>query len=396
MSKLVPKLRFKEFGGDWEEKLFNDIFIFTTGKNIKQNEASPEYETPCIRYGELYHMYNEIIYKIINKTNLNKSELIFSKGDEILLPSAGEDPLDIASASALTIANIAIGRTINILRPLQNNIYNQRFVSYYINHKLKRKISTLAKGSSISNVYNSDLKKVKILLPSIKEQEKIAKTLTSLDNLIESQNKKVEMLKQHKKGLMQNLFPLDGEKKPKLRFDGFSGDWKEQNFEKIFNRIPSKKYQIKSVEYLEKGKYPVIDQGKSKIVAYSNNKNKLFINDEVIVFGDHTRILKYIDFDFIVGADGTQLIKTTAEYNNKFLYYQLLINKIPNTGYNRHFKFIKDMLFFVPKKLKEQQKIANALSSLDNLIEAQTKKVETLKQHKKGLMQKLFVNKEEN
>jgi type I restriction enzyme S subunit len=182
------------------------------------------------------------------------------------------------------------------------------------------------------------------------------------------------VLKQHKKGLMQQLFPAEGEREPKLRFKAFSGEWVENSFDYIFNRIPSKKYQIKSDEYLTKGKYPVVDQGKSKIIAYSNNKNKLFTNGDIIIFGDHTRILKYIDFNFIVGADGTQLIKTKKTFNTKFFYYQTLKSKIPNTGYNRHFKFIKDMLFTIPTP-KEQQKIANTLSTLDNLIEAQNQQI---------------------
>jgi type I restriction enzyme S subunit len=97
---LAPKLRFKEFNDGstdslFKKHLFKDIFHFSTGKNIKQNEASPEFEIPCVRYGELYHMYNEVINEVFNRTNLDKSELIFSEGNEILLPSAGEDPLHI-------------------------------------------------------------------------------------------------------------------------------------------------------------------------------------------------------------------------------------------------------------------------------------------------------------
>ena len=165
MEKLknTPTLRFPEFKGEWKKKKFNEIFIFSTGKSIKQNEASPEFETPCVRYGELYHLYDEVITEVINKTNLDKSELTFSQGNEILLPSAGEDPMDIGSASALTIKNVAIGRTINVLRPLMTNVYSQIYVAYHINHKLKKDISKLAKGVSISNVYNSDLKTLKII-----------------------------------------------------------------------------------------------------------------------------------------------------------------------------------------------------------------------------------------
>jgi type I restriction enzyme S subunit len=215
MSK-VPNLRFPEFDGDenssYRKHFFKDIFLFSTGKNIKQNEASPEFETPCVRYGELYHMYNEVINEVINKTNLDKSELLFSQGNEILLPSAGEDPLDIGSASALMIENIAIGRTINILKPMMTNVYSQIYVAYYINQKLRKKISTLAKGSSISNVYNSDLRTLEIILPSLTEQQKNATFLSLIDERIQTQSKIILRLE----SLIQNL--RDEIFKQKLRF----------------------------------------------------------------------------------------------------------------------------------------------------------------------------------
>ena len=136
-QKKIPAFRFPEFRKEeehssYKKHRFEDIFLFSTGKSIKQREASPEFEIPCIRYGELYHMYNEVIDKVINRTDLDRTELLFSRGDEILLPSAGEDPLDIGSASALTIQNVAIGRTINILRPKFESLYSQIFVSYYL------------------------------------------------------------------------------------------------------------------------------------------------------------------------------------------------------------------------------------------------------------------------
>ena len=118
-TNVLPQIRFADFTKelDYSQFRFDEIFDFSTGKNIKQSEAAPEFKTPCVRYGELYHLYGEVITKVVNKTNLAHSELTFSQGNEVLLPSAGEDPLDIGSASALTLDNVAIGRTINVLRP---------------------------------------------------------------------------------------------------------------------------------------------------------------------------------------------------------------------------------------------------------------------------------------
>lgn len=166
-------------------------------------------------------------------------------------------------------------------------------------------------------------------------------------------------------------------------------EWEVVRFNDIFIRIPSKKYQIQTKEYQSNGKYPVIDQGQTAVIGYSNNDNKVFKNSSVIVFGDHTRELKFVDFDFIVGADGVQLLKTKENFDNRFFYYQLKTKKIPSTGYNRHFKFLLDMSFVCPT-LAEQEKIAQILgvwdkgiSVLKSLIEAKTKR-------KKALMQRLL------
>lgn len=212
-GKLVfvpPTLRFKADDGsefpDWEEKRFDDIFNFSSGKNIKQNEASPDFTTPCVRYGELYHLYGEVITTVVNHTNLESSELTFSEGNEILLPSAGEDPLDIGAASALTLKGVAIGRTINVLRPKTKDSYSHIHVSYYINNKLKKKISTLARGASISNVYNSDLKGLSIPLPSLKEQQVVESFLLALEKKLALANTELEKVKEWKKGLLQQMF----------------------------------------------------------------------------------------------------------------------------------------------------------------------------------------------
>lgn len=254
----TPKLRFPEFINKEHDNLkkyrFEDIFLFSTGKNIKQNEASPEFKIPCVRYGELYHLYNEVIYKIVNRTNLDKSELCFSEGDEVLLPSAGEDPIDIGSASALTFRDIAIGRTINILKPQKESLYSQIFVSFYINEKLKRKISTLAKGVSISNVYNSDLKKLDITLFTLTEQQKIATFLTAVDGKIQQLIKKKSLLEQYKKGIMQKIFSQE------IRFKDEDGkgfpEWEVKKLGELSYKVGKKnkeniKYPIYSINNKE-------------------------------------------------------------------------------------------------------------------------------------------------
>ncbi len=112
----------------------------------------------------------------------------------------------------------------------------------------------------------------------------------------------------------------------------------------------------------------------------------------MIVFGDHTRIIKFVDFDFVVCADGTQVLGVQSGCHAKFMYYQLLQKEIPNTGYNRHFKFLKEMMFFATL-YEEQTAIAAVISDMDAEIaalEARRDKAHALKQ---GMMQELLTGK---
>ena len=176
---------------------------------------------------------------------------------------------------------------------------------------------------------------------------------------------------------------------PKLRFGEFNGEWEEKGFEDVLRAVPTKSYQVKSSKVLEKGMHKVVDQGRKLIAGYSNEQNKLYNGGEVIVFGDHTTIIKYIDFNCIVGADGTKLLKTTKENSLRCIYNSLIHNNVKQEGYKRHFSILKNIKFNLPTK-PEQEKIASFLTAVDKKIELLTKKESLLQEYKKGVMQKIF------
>ena len=173
--------------------------------------------------------------------------------------------------------------------------------------------------------------------------------------------------------------------------DATSAPWVRKEFNEVFQHIPSKAYQIQAGEYLSNGKYPVVDQGKTAIVGYTNNADKVCnaSKNPVIVFGDHTREVKYVDFDFVVGADGTQLLRSPS-HDLAFLAAMISNIPLPNMGYSRHFKFLQEALFISPPSLPEQHKIGSFFRSLDALIaerEAVLGKMESLK---KAMLEKMF------
>lgn len=139
-------------------------------------------------------------------------------------------------------------------------------------------------------------------------------------------------------------------------------------FEDVFSDETKQGRKIQTSEYLSAGKYPVIDQGQAQIAGYTNLEDGLFKDVPAIVFGDHTRIVKYIDSPFFLGADGVKVLKAKVEGTDcKYLFYCLQNAKIPNTGYNRHFKWLKEVEIPLPP-LEEQRRIAALLDKVSDLI----------------------------
>ncbi|MEZ9865699.1 restriction endonuclease subunit S [Vibrio sp. 10N.261.51.A4] len=426
MMNLTPRLRLAEFSKapQYTQYKFDDIFVFSSGKNIKQKEASPEFNTPCVRYGELYHMYGEVITETINRTNLDHSELTFSYGNEILLPSAGEDPLDIGSASALMLKDVAIGRTINVLRPKGDIEYSHVYVSYYINEKLRKRISKLARGASISNVYNTDLKTLKANLPELSEQQKIASFLSKVDEKIGLLSEKKDKLTEYKLGVMQQLFngkwhEQDGQlifMPPTLRFKADDGsefpDWEERKLgEVLLSHKLGGNYQnsedttqhplikmgnlgrgsisLKKVEYIKSGEAIDHEDRIKEGDLFFNTRNTLDLVGKVAIWNNELPEAYY----------NSNLLRLEFE-NNRFMNYCL--NSFNGISGLRRFAtgttsvaaiYTRDLLklkIIVPSS-DEQIKIVHFLSAIDQKIDLANSELNKAKEWKKGLLQQMFV-----
>ena len=207
MQKLFSQqIRFKaddgsEFG-EWEETVLEKIGAFLKGKGILKADIVEDGFTPCIRYGELYTHYGEVISKVISATNLEIENLILSKANDVLIPASGETQIDIATASCVLHDDVALSGDLNIFRTKENGV----FLSYLIRSHLKMQIAQLAQGNSVVHLYSSQLKGVRLNLPCLAEQTKIANFLSSIDQKIEVVAQQIEQAKTWKKGLLQQMF----------------------------------------------------------------------------------------------------------------------------------------------------------------------------------------------
>lgn len=139
-------------------------------------------------------------------------------------------------------------------------------------------------------------------------------------------------------------------------------------FSDVFADVTKQGTKLQTSEYLPSGKYPIIDQGQDDIAGYTDREDGLFTDVPAIIFGDHTRIVKYVDMPFFLGADGVKVLKAEIpDVDCRYLYYAVSAVKIPNTGYNRHFKWLKEAQISLPD-ISTQRRIADTLDKVSEGI----------------------------
>lgn len=163
-----------------------------------------------------------------------------------------------------------------------------------------------------------------------------------------------------------------------------------KSFDEVFEDVTKLGVKIKTDEYHPIGKYQIIDQGQEAVAGYSDLEDGVFENVPAIVFGDHTRIVKYVDQPFFLGADGVKVLRSRfKDANYRYLYYALKSVKIPNTGYNRHFKWLKEAKIYYPNS-EEQFKIVLILDGISSVIEHRQQQLQKLDELVKARFVELF------
>ena len=402
-NKNIPPLRFPEFSGEWEGKKLGEIADFFKGAGISKEDVCENGKNKCIRYGELYTKYKEIINKINSKTNIEKSFL--GKKNDVLIPSSGETAIDIATSSCLRQDNVLLGGDLNVLRLKKDN--DGIFLAYDLSNFQKRNIARIAQGNPVVHLYSSSLKSLKISWPLFQEQQKIAEFLRSVDKWIENLRSQKKSFEAYKKGMMQKIFSQ------KIRFKDDDGkkflEWEEKKLGDICDYKNGGSFENNLVD---NGKYNLINLNSIDITGkLKNNHKTVDYADWYLKKHDLVMVLSDVAHGYFLG-----LVDVIPE-NNKYVLNQrmgLLRKKDDNvdlnflrTYINKQQKYFKlhgqgssqqniskgDILKFkVPvPTLLEQQKIAEFLTSISNLIESKQQQITQAEKWKKGLMQGLFM-----
>ncbi|UQF77495.1 MAG: restriction endonuclease subunit S [Lancefieldella parvula] len=227
-----------------------------------------------------------------------------------------------------------------------------RYLAYAMNKELKL-LKTMSAGSTTKFLKIGMLHGLEISFPDISIQRKIASILGNYDDLIENNKKQIKLLEEAAQRLYKEWFVdlcFPGYEDVEI-VDGVPEGWNKELIGNVIGKV-SRTKQIKTADYLLEGSIPIIDQSRDFIAGYTNDSEALVnIGTPVIVFGDHTRILKYIQFPFAKGADGTQLIiSDRTNMPQSLLYLSLIAVDLSNYHYARHFKYLKAESILIPSQ----------------------------------------------
>ena len=383
---IEPKLRFPEFKENWVKTNFEKLLKYERpDKYIVDNTNYNSEGTPVLTANKAFILgYADENFGIYTKLPV----IIFD--DFTVDKKYVEFPFKVKSSA------------IKILKPKFND--NLKFI-----YELMRTVKFSA--DEHKRYYISTYQYIDVFVPQkIEEQNKIAECLNSIDELIAGEEDKLKELKNHKKGLLQKLFPKNNSSNPELRFPEFKENW-------VIDKLSDEKLLIyengkaHENDIIEKGKYIVVNSkfisSDGKVKKYTDTPNMLAHKDDVLMVLSDVPSGQALAKCYLVEQDNLYTVNqrvcklTPRKINSIFLYYILNRNPyflsfdddIKQTNLKK--EEVLNFAMLHPKSNEEQQKIAECISSIDELISAQTEKIEALKLHKKGLMQGLFPSLEE-
>jgi len=422
-EKLIPDLRFPEFQnqGEWEKDSIDNQFDLQDGCPFSSFDFTKDIKD------------SKQVIRITDINNQNSNE------EKVYLPNSKVKDLEISkyevhSGDLLLSLTGAAGfnffiwntysgfinqRTMKISPKKQDN----EALKFLLEPLIHSKINSIGTGQN-NNLSKDALKEIEFPFPKPKEQRKLSSFITNLNDLLAAHSQKLDVLKDHKKGLMQNLFPQDGEKVPKVRFKEFekNGEWVEKTIDTVksiltdyvangsFQSLRENLNVVDSVDYAFYVRLTDLRAG----LGHSNQKyvdesTYKFLNKSALYGGE----LLMANIGANVGevwqmpnvnkpatlAPNMIMIKFKKDIDSEFVYQYLtsdigvanISSVISGSGHPKISKTdLRQVKVILPPRIEEQQKIASCLSSLDALITAQAEKIEQLKLHKKGLMQGLF------
>ena len=381
-KRRVPKLRFPGFTEDWEQRKLESLF---TKYEDKVNTPSSGYW----RLGLRSHCKGTFHTYIDAGNELETAEMNRVKSGNFILN------ITFAWERALAVTNDEdqdklVSHRFPQFKP-NNDLVIDFFKHTLMDKRFKHHLELSSPGGAGRNkvLKVADMLKYELLVPSIKEQNKISSFLNHVDYIITLHQRKLDNLKLKKKALLQKLFPKNGDRYPELRFPGFTDAWEQRKFGDLFEYERPDAYIVKSDNYNNDFNMPVLTANKAFILGYTNEENSY--NKPSIIFDDFTLDRKYVDFPYMLKSSAIKILTSKNQHNLRFLFERLNSTRFEVLGHARHYISVVQNTTTLCPSIDEEVCISNLLTKFDELITLHQRKLDHLQLQKKALLQQMFV-----
>ena len=403
----VPTLRFPEFTEEWTECELQDIASISKGAGISKDQLSDTGE-PCILYGELYTKYkSEVITDVLSKTDIDTTNLVRSKANDVIIPSSGETAIDISTARCVPYDSILLGGDLNIIR-LKNQ--DGRFYSYQLNGVRKLDIAQIAQGVSVVHLYGESLKRLQVRFPSKSEQEKISSSLSAIDERIATQIRIIDKLKSLMRGLNNEL--MDNPRWAKIYVGDFieffstnSLSWDQLSYD--YGQVCNLHYGLihsglPTLVDCQKVHLPYIKEGslpKQYVICKNGDVAFADASEDTTEVGKAVELINIENQNVVCGLHtihGRDVKNMTVRgfkgfaFNSKYFHDQLRRIAQGSKVFSINTENIKSCYLYIPTAA-EQQKIVGLLICIQDKIDVVEQELHQYESQKQFLLKEMFI-----
>lgn len=381
--KNIPKVRFAEFSGEFKPYLINEAFErVVKAVDVQANE---EYRQIGIRSHGKGLFYKDSI----SGRELGNKRVFWIEPECLIVNIVFAWERAVAKTTQNEVGMIASHR-FPMYKPVENIVYVD-YALYFFTTKKGQKVLDLASpgGAGRNRTLGQDLfAKSKIMLPSIKEQKKVANLLSKLDERILNQQNIVSDLENQKKSLMQKIFTQEVSFSSEEKI---YDEWESKQIKDCLDYEQPTKYIVDSNEYDDRNSLPVLTANKGFILGYTDETDGIYNKGDVIIYDDFTMDSKYVNFQFKVKSSAMKMLTAKEDIDLYFMYCYFKYLNFSQEEHSRSYLSKVEPLWILMPSYEEQQQIAECLGVFDKKIEAENKILEDWQTIKKGLLQQMFV-----
>ena len=301
-----------------------------------------------------------------------------SRVGDVIIPTSGETPDEIATATCIMVSNVILAGDLNIYR---NSTIDGRFISYIINHVINGDISRIAQGKSVVHIKASELAKLRINYPSRQEQNKIIDFLMLLNRKIAKQQSLINALKTYKRGVIKQYFSAQKD----------NTKWTKSTISNCLFYEQPQKYIVHSEHYSNTYETPVLTANKAFILGYTNELDGIYDKGDVLIYDDFTMEVKYVDFPFKVKSSTIKMLTPQSGIDLYFMFTLLKSLDLQPEGHQRSYISILEPMEVNIPCYEEQARASGIFRLLDKQIEKEQQLLHKILDLKSSLLQKMFI-----